>query len=226
MAAERGADGVDAMKTSFRRNLNRRNQERRDGFTLIEVMIAAVILIVGLLALMALFAKALTAVQSSQDSQIARQKARETLESIYAARNDGSISYSDIQNDPNGIFVAGFQKMYLPGANGIPGTVQDTTTLDRVILPGKDGIVQTASNSATPAGDDVLVPLSNFQRQILITQVKDAANTVNPFMRKITVTIRINPGGSNAQDTSQVPNNKRPTWAIDKHNVDFRWSNY
>lgn len=201
MAIELGTDGVDAMKTSFRRNSNRRNQERCcDGFTLIEVMIASVILVVGLLALMALFAKALTAVQSSQDSQIARQKARETLESIYAARNDGSITYDQIQNDPNGIFVAGFQKLYLPGDNGIPGTKSDTTTLDRVILPGKDGVVQTDPNSPNPAGDDVLVPLSNFQRQILISSVKDANNVPNPFMRKITVTVRVNPGSSSQRD--------------------------
>jgi len=54
--------------------------------------------------------------------------------------------------------------------------------------------VQTDPNSASPTGDDVLVPLSNFQRQIAISPVKDKDNNNNPFMQKVTVTIRINPG--------------------------------
>lgn len=187
------------MKANFR--LFKENHcTQSEGFTLIEVMIASVIMIVGLLSLMALFAKALSAVQSSQDDQIAKQKSRETLEAIYAARNDGMISFSDIANVPNGIFPAGFNKMYLPGSNGIPGSTSDTNILDRVILPGKDGVVQTALNASSPAGDDVLVPLSNFQRQIDIAPVKDAQNNNNPFLAKITVTIRVNPGSMYQRD--------------------------
>ena len=158
------------------------------------------ILIVGLSALMALFAKSLGAVQSSQDAQIARQKARETLESIYAARNDQSISFDQLQNvSAGGIFTDGFNTMYLAGSNGIPGTSSDTTIIDRVILPGKNGVVDTVPTAATPTGDDVFYPLSNFQRQILISPVSNGG-TVNLFMRKITVTIRINAGGANAVD--------------------------
>jgi prepilin-type N-terminal cleavage/methylation domain-containing protein len=183
------------MKTRFRTISHGCDHSNSEGFTLIEVMIAIVILMVGLMALMGLFAKALGAVQSSQESQIAKQKVREALESVYTARNDESISYNQIQNEADGgIFKGGFQTMYLPGADGIPGTNQDTAILDRVILPGKDGIVQTAPNASAAAGDDVLVPLSNFQRQILIAPVTDANGTVNPFMRRVTVTIRVNPG--------------------------------
>ncbi len=178
----------------------RKSRKDARGFSLIEVMIAIVILMVGLSALMALFAKALGAVQSSQDAQIARQKARETLESIYAARNDQSISFDQLQNvSAGGIFTDGFNTMYLAGSNGIPGTSSDTTIIDRVILPGKNGVVDTVPNAATPTGDDVFYPLSNFQRQILISPVSNGG-TVNLFMRKITVTIRINAGGANAVD--------------------------
>lgn len=171
------------------------------GFTVIEVLVAGVILVVGLLSLGALFAKALGAVQFSQDGQIARQKSRETLEAIYTARNDQSITFDQIQNDTDGgIFKSGFQTMYLAGSNGIPGTNKDTGIIDRVILPGKNGVVETASNASVPAGDDIFVPLSNFQRQILIGDVTDAAGNVNLYMRRITVTIRINPGGMNQRD--------------------------
>jgi prepilin-type N-terminal cleavage/methylation domain-containing protein len=196
METEPNRKRMDPMKT----DLLEKSQKRANGFSLIEVMIAVVILVVGLTALMALFAKSLSAVQSSQDGQIARQKSRETMESIYAARNDEAISFDQIQNvSSGGIFTDGFQTMHLPGNNGIPGTSSDTAILDRVILPGKNGIVETAPNAASPTGDDVFYPLVNFQRQILISPVVNGG-AVNLYMRKITVTVRVNAGGANAVD--------------------------
>ncbi len=192
---------MGSIETAPRGSRLRKVNSRWSGFTLIEVMIAAVILIVGLLSLAALFAKALGAVQFSQEGQIARQKSREALESIYTARNDASITFDQLQNDADGgIFKSGFQTMYLPGSNGIPGTDKDTAILDRVILPGKNGVIETASNAAAPAGDDVFMPLTNFQRQILINNVVDGNGNVNLYMRRITVTIRTNAGGINARD--------------------------
>ena len=183
---------MDAVKINFRKPSRPQGSARCDGFTLIEVMIAAVILVVGLLSLSALFATALGTVQYSQNSQIARQKARETMESIYAARNDGSITFDQIQNLSNGgIFKDGFQPMYLPGSNGIPGTNQDTTTIDRVVLPGKNGIMETAPGASAPSGDDVFVPLSGFQRKIQISNVVGSDGSINLFMRNLVVTIRV-----------------------------------
>src|SRR6476646_6015158 len=118
METEPSRKRMDPMKT----DLLEKSQKRANGFSLIEVMIAVVILVVGLTALMALFAKSLSAVQSSQDGQIARQKSRETMESVYAARNDEAISFDQIQNvSSGGIFTDGFTPMYLAGADGIPG---------------------------------------------------------------------------------------------------------
>ena len=189
------------MRTDFLKNSQAQTHRKAGGFSLIEVMIAIVVLVIGLTGLMALFAKSLSAVQSSQDGQIARQKSREAMESIYAARNDEAISFDQIQNvgTPPGIFNDGFQKMYLAGTNGIPGTTSDTTIIDRVILPGKNGVVETAPNAATPSGDDVFYPLVNFQRQILISPVVVGGAT-NLYMRKVTVTVRVNAGGANAVD--------------------------
>src|SRR5580765_7731377 len=144
METELGCEWMDPMRTIVPKNSQKLMRRQSSGFSLIEVMIAIVIMVVGLTALMALFAKSLSAVQSSQDAQIARQKSREALESVYAARNDQSISFDQIQNVASGgIFSDGFKTMYLPGSNGIPGTGSDTTILDRVILPGKNGIVET-----------------------------------------------------------------------------------
>jgi len=163
------------------------------GFSLIEVMFAVVILSVGLMALLAVFAQAVSATRFSREDLIAKQKARETLESVYAARNDTSIAFSDIQNASNGgIFNDGFKSLYLPGANGIVDTAQDTTTLESMVLPGPDGKVGT--------GDDVTVPLVNYQRQILITSVTNTDGSTNPDLRHIVVTVRVTSPGRPQRD--------------------------
>lgn len=164
----------------FPRSVKRHAQ----GFSLIEVMFAIAILGIGLCALMAMFAHAVYAVQYSQEDQIAKQKAREAMEAVYSARNDTSLTFDDIQNvKAGGIFKDGFQNLYLPGANGIPGTGQDSTTLDRVVLPGPDGKLGT--------NDDQVISLTNYQRQILITNVINSDGSVNGDMRKIAVTVRV-----------------------------------
>jgi prepilin-type N-terminal cleavage/methylation domain-containing protein len=163
------------------------------GFSLVEVIIAVVILSVGLMALLAVFAQAVSATKFSREDLVAKQKAREALENVYSARNDTSITFADIQNvSSGGIFTDGFQPLYLAGANGIAGTAQDTTTLDSMRLPGPDGRLGT--------GDDVTVPLVNFQRQILITNLTNADGSVNPDLRSIAVTVRIASPGRPTRD--------------------------
>ncbi|MGZ4787638.1 MAG: type IV pilus modification PilV family protein [Terriglobales bacterium] len=162
-----------------------RKRAAQRGFSLIEVMFAIAILGVGLCALMAMFGNAVYTMQYAQEDQIAKQKAREALEAAISARNDTAITFDDLQNVSNGgIFKDGFGMLYLSGDNGIPGTGHDSNILDRVVLPGPDGKIGTA--------DDVLVPLTNYQRQILITPVYNNDNSLNTDMRKITVTVRVN----------------------------------
>ena len=171
------------MKTFFH-PARTRVSSRQLGFGLIEAMISSVILIVGLAALAGLFAQSLTFLQYTREDLIAKQKAREALEAVYTARNDGTIGWAGIQNtNKGGIFLGGFQPLFLPGPNGIVGTAGQTTVLDRQILPGKDGILGTA--------DDQIIPLNNFQRQILIEPIFDATGNISPDIRKITVTVQV-----------------------------------
>ena len=157
---------------------------RQMGFGLIEAMIASVILVVGLAALGGLFAQSLTTLQFTREDLIAKQKAREALESVYSARNDSTIGFAGIQNVGNGgIFLTGFQPVFLPGPNGIVGTVGQSNILDRQVLPGPDGIIGTA--------DDVILPLNNFQRQILIQPLFDANGNISPDIRQISVTVQV-----------------------------------
>jgi len=158
---------------------------RQAGFGLIEAMISSVILIVGLAALAGLFAQSLTFLQYTREDLVAKQKAREALEAVYTARNDGTIGWAGIQNtNRGGIFLGGFQPLFLPGPNGIVGTAGQTAILDRQILPGPDGILGTA--------DDQIIPLNNFQRQILIEPLIDVTGNTSPDIRKITVTVQVN----------------------------------
>jgi len=162
-----------------------RISSRQIGFGLIEAMISSVILIVGLAALAGLFAQSLSFLQYTREDLVAKQKAREALEGVYTARNDGTIGWAGIQNtNRGGIFLGGFQPLFLAGPNGIVGTTGQTAILDRQILPGPDGIIGTA--------DDQIIPLNNFQRQILIEPLIDATGNTSPDIRKITVTVQVN----------------------------------
>ena len=164
------------------------------GFGLIEAVISAVVLVVGLVALAGLFSQSLTSLQYTREDLIAKQKARESLEAVYSARNDATIGFAGIQNVSNGgIFLDGFQPLFLAGTNGIVGTQGASGILDRQILPGPDGILGTA--------DDEILPLINFQRQIQITPLIDATGNVSPDIRQISVTVQVtSPGRAAARN--------------------------
>jgi hypothetical protein len=151
------------------------------GFGMLEAVISAVVLVIGLVALAGLFSQSLASLQN-------------TREAVYSARNDATIGFAGIQNVSNGgIFLDGFQPLFLAGPNGIVGTTGESGILDRQILPGPDGIVGTA--------DDIIIPLVNFQRQIQITPLIDSTGNVSPDIRQISVTVQVaSPGRAAARN--------------------------
>lgn len=178
----------------------KRPRHKSRGFTLVEVLIATVVLAIGLISVAALFAAAIAASQQSQEDQIAKQKAREALEGVYSARNDTALTFDSIQNVVNGgIFKDGFIPLNLacpPVGNcttsGIVGTTSETTLPDRVVYPGPDGVLGTA--------DDRYISLSNYQREILIRPVLDSGGTAVPNIREIIVTVRVFTAGRGSRD--------------------------
>src|SRR5579885_1340861 len=87
-------------------------RKRDEGFTLIEVMIAIVVMSIGILAIIASFATAVAATQSAEEDLIARQKVLEALESIYTARNSQQLPFASVANVANGgIFLSNAQTM-------------------------------------------------------------------------------------------------------------------
>lgn len=151
-----------------------RAKKRQNGFTLIEAVFATLIVTIALVSMAGLFGLAVkTATSAKLDTQ-ARDQAQQVIESIFAARNAGSLSFNAIQNvnaDPNGVFVVGYQNMFKPGADGVPGTTDDDTS----------GLQTDADGN----------PLANMQRQIVIQPVflSDGV-TPNPNVRQLTVNIQ------------------------------------
>jgi prepilin-type N-terminal cleavage/methylation domain-containing protein len=183
----------------------RKNQTQR-GFTLIETMIAIVIMSVGLLAVMASFGTAIAATASAQEDLIARHKALDAMESIYTARNSQQLPFTSINNvAAGGIFLSGPQPMLCAGADGIVGTADDAPCtapdtgaacpggVECLVLPGPDGVLGEG-----PPNDDVVFSLSNFTRSITFNNVFLPAaqgGGINTNLIGVTITITyIKPG--------------------------------
>jgi type IV pilus modification protein PilV len=178
-----------------------RSSER--GFTLVEVMIAVVIMTIGILAVMASFATAISATASAQEDLIARHKALDAMESIYTARNSQQLSFASINNIANGgVFLAGAQQLLCAGPDGIVGTADDVACtapdtgaacpggVECLVLPGPDGILGTA--------DDVTQSLGNFTRTITFNTVSQTVNgvvTTNQNLIAVTVAVSYTKAG-------------------------------
>ncbi len=171
----------------------------QSGFTLVETLIAIVVMSIGIIGLLAVFATAVATTQNAQENLIARQKALETMESIYTARNTQQINFSQIANiSSGGIFTDGPTALLSAGPDGLVNTADDVdfpgsgacpAGPECITLPGPDGILGTA--------DDTAMSLANFTRQIQIGTVLESDGvTVDPNLKQITVTVSYFTGGS------------------------------
>jgi prepilin-type N-terminal cleavage/methylation domain-containing protein len=161
------------------------------GFSLLEVVISMAILTVGLVSLLGVFALAMASTQTSQQDMIAKQLANEAYESIVTARNTSQVGWDQIQNMTGScpiaagtpIFMSGLQPIYNAGSDGIYGTCDDAAALEQTIKePGPDGIYGTT--------DDIQIPLTPYQRTILISPVVDANGNVVATLRGVNITVQ------------------------------------
>jgi prepilin-type N-terminal cleavage/methylation domain-containing protein len=169
----------------------RKAKERaaQKGFTLLETMVALVVLGIGLIALAAMLAGSMAYMNSSQADFIAQQKASEAIESIFTARDTQAVTYAQIQNvSSGGIFLDGPENLIDPGPDGVVDTADDNANLpDTIIKPGPDGILGTA--------DDIQIQLSVYykmQRTIVISNI-----TGENGVRMIVVTVTYTTGTFN-----------------------------
>ena len=157
------------------------------GFSLLEALIAMFLLTVPLMALAQALCFGLNIASTSTPNLIAREKAREAIESVHTARDTHTILWAQIRNvaAPNGCPA---------GTTGVGGGTFENGDLD-MLAAGSDGLVNTnddAGQEATPGPDNQLgtsddVPLSGYTRQIDICDMNN-----NQDLRQIVVTIRYN----------------------------------
>lgn len=145
------------------------------GFSILETMIAIVILGSGLLALAVGFAQGMALMSGTHYHQIAKEKAAEAIESVFTSRDTRTITWARIRNaSQGGIFLDGAQPLRTQGPDGLLNTADDGAA-ETETLPGPDHVSGTA--------DDQVFALDSFTREIEIRDI--GAN-----LRRIRVIIR------------------------------------
>lgn len=163
-----------------------KRQHSEKGFTLVETMIALVVLAIGVLGLAAMLASSLNFMQGAQADFIAQQKAQEAAEAIFTAKYNNPNNWAQISNNtgsnPGGLFMTGPQPLLEPGPDGLVGSINDTGSApEYILLPGPDGKLGTP--------DDVKVPLADYTRTIVITN-----DPIDSNLRTISITINYKVG--------------------------------
>jgi type II secretory pathway pseudopilin PulG len=150
--------------------------DRDEGFSLLEVVVALSILMIGLLGLAQVFYVGVSAAGTSSNAVVAREKAREAVESVHTARDARTTQWASIRNTnapvgcpagtaANGGGIFDPDSLPLEGA-GVDGLVNTADDAGDEMTPGPDNLMGTA--------DDV--PLLGFTRQISICDVDNNAN--------------------------------------------------
>ena len=143
-----------------------------------------VILSVALLGLAQAFYLGMQHMATSSANLIAREKAREAVESVHTARDTRTITWAQIRNVSNGgVFLDGVQPLCAAGVDGLVNTADDAAA-------GVETQQDPGSNGTLGDADDVLTPLTGFQRRIEIREL----NPVNPALREILITIAYSVG--------------------------------
>jgi hypothetical protein len=148
------------------------------GTSIVETLVAAVVLTVGILSVATVFSSSLEIIALAQADSVARNQAQAMIEGIFAARNTGALPFAAIQNQSAapgvGIFKDGLAPALQAGADGVMNTADDGPALE----VGPDG-----------------KPLLNFQRQIAISTVflQDGVSP-DPNERKVQVWVQYRMG--------------------------------
>ena len=170
-----------------------RERPREAGFSLVETMVAMCLLTFGLLGLAQVFVVGMRHLSTSAPTLIAREKAREAIESVHTARDMRVVSWSQIDNTADGgIFAVGPRPLLQAGPDGLVNTADDGTgctpallaspCYDAVVAPGADGVLGTA--------DDLRTELREFSREIQITDLVPPSAT----LRQLRVIVRFSSG--------------------------------
>jgi type IV pilus modification protein PilV len=166
-------------------------KKQQEGFSLIEVVLAILILTIGLIALAGGLVAGVTLPQRARQQEIAKQLATETMESIIFAKEAtpaGFTSFDSIgytTDTPPGRFIsqatnANISKMLSAGPDGVYGTCDDGQPPGAIVDCGSTGLganMRTLDLDPGPDGkystsaDNKTISLTNFSRKITITNL-------------------------------------------------------
>jgi hypothetical protein len=175
------APGATRTRGVVHRRPRRRPLRDARGSSLVEAVVAMTVLMIGALGLSQVFVLGMLHASTSQANLVAREKAREAVESVHTARDTRTITWAEIRNiGAGGVFLDGPQPLWIAGDDGLVNTADDDDD-DRLqtIGPGPDNRIGT--------DDDVVA--ADFTREILIEDVPGS-----PLLRQLTVIITFRVG--------------------------------
>lgn len=172
------------------RSFMKNTTTNESGFTYIDVIIAIVILMVGILGATAALTANLLRAYESEKSIAAKQIALSTIESIFSARDiarvgsiEGWDSVGNVADGTKGVFLADWRPIRdEAGWDGVAGTADDACDVG-VNCKVKDNPANTS---------DVI---QGFERKIEITDIQDPDRPSPPHAiarRRIDVSVRYN----------------------------------
>ena len=186
---------TNMLNSKSRRAALRRHPRSEAGVTILEMVVAMLILTVGLLGLAAAIGYAVTVSNKGRNLTNSKLLVVSVLEQMETLRNTKELTFGQIANqgsvDNTGAttsfvgFPTDFQPLSInPGPDGIFGTADD------LINPGPDNIYGTADDFTDPTWE-----VGQYTRQITITQLGG-----NPNLKRIQVTLRYPDAGGQTRD--------------------------
>lgn len=160
-------------------------EESEHGFSLIETIIALVILLIGVMATMSAMTYAVFSMQESEKRTVSKEVVRSTMETIFSVRDllafdsgdsGGSYDWNALQNangDNGGIFMTDWRPVrQSPGEDGIFGTADDAC----------DAIASCVVNETTNSSQ--VIP--GIERKIEVTDIVE-----NGAVRKRHIEVKV-----------------------------------
>lgn len=168
---------------------SRTSRSSEGGFSLLEMVVAMVVLTVGLLGVASAISYALMASNRGRGVTNSKMLVVSALEQMETLRNTGQLNFAEISNSTvAGSSFRGFPSDFrdvstVPGPDGVFGTADDLSS-----APGPDGNYGTSDDVK-----DMTRARPGVTRQILITEL-------NPLLKKVQVTLRYGPNGGEQKD--------------------------
>ncbi len=188
---------INMLNSRPRLRANTRQLDSQCGVTLLEMVVAMMILTVGLLGLAASIGYAVTVSNRGRNLTNTKLVAVSLLEQMETLRNTEQLTFGQLANqgavDNTGAsknfvgFPTGFNPVSInPGPDGIFGTSDD------LINPGADNVYGTGDDFT-----DATWGISGYSREIVISNL-------NTNLKKIQVTVRYPDGGGQVRNLVAV----------------------